>query len=493
MNKIIDDNKKLAKIIITLQIILLLLLLAILFLAGVSTHGLNLSSDEYRLFRYMLGILCINTLAHCFLKRIGFVATGWINFFKSLLLPLWIILLIIFNGVLVGKIIPLSEFYPSAMGIIGVIASLLGIIYAFYINDEFNKKFDYRVKRLAHDECFSKLADLLLAKDVPVPEVGLPPEKHIAIVNRNSLIPAFWVDPLEYRNIKWRKFIDALCLRMTTKVNIKLELHLPLDCKLCLAPGDANANADEYEYFKVMNELAKLTAENILSHVNGSSINKSTQEDIYSKTKGMLPTCYKFPLKLLGRTDKDKYITEEEIYRPACFFTEQREFEAKSCSSCEYKIHCFDLENLKHSCLIIYCSFVMELFNKIKHLSENRTISIQHNRVDKGIQFPLLIFFDAAEGWSRERSKVLMTVIHQRVITQGEFSSYLMFPWDIVKGLRKTVSNTNDHSNENINIKEKLDSIIADHRFARNVFVKTLSKAKHKKLEDNHIKQDLTK
>ena len=37
-------------------------------------------------------------------------------------------------------------------------------------------------------------------------ELGRPHRDHIAIVNRNSLIPGFWVDPLSFHSTDWSSF-----------------------------------------------------------------------------------------------------------------------------------------------------------------------------------------------------------------------------------------------------------------------------------------------
>ena len=145
------------------------------------------------------------------------------------------------------------------------------------------------MKILAHDECFSKLADLL-AEDVP--ELGSPPKRRISIVNRNALIPGFWVDPLEYRGIEWRKFIDALHNKIQHYHKIELHLHVP-------------STADK-EYFDVMEYLSELSVKNILSHLNNGNFNKAYKNNKYSNiAKGKLPTCYGSSLKLLGKKDGD--------------------------------------------------------------------------------------------------------------------------------------------------------------------------------------------
>ena len=382
----------------------------------------------------------------------------WIKeFFKSLDQPLWIIwiiLLSIFITVLLGKIILLHKTaYSWSIGIVGSIASISAFIYALYINRKFDKKFDYRVKFLAHDECFSKLSTLLTKE---VNGLGLPPEELISIANRNSLIPAFWVDPLEYRGIEWRAFIVALHKKMQNNKIIKLDLHLPLPCH-----PDTDADADEY--FKVMENLAKLSAENILSHLKDDSITERTQNSRYLIAIKKLPTCYNTPLRLIRTNDAGIYNTDSRPYYTAAINTLPNI--KKPCLSCENEGYCFNKKNLKHSLLIIYCNYVVELFENINEYS-NR-ISIQNNSVDKGIHFPLLIFFDQ-KTWSRERTKVLMTVMHEGVIETGEFTSQLLFPWEMVKGLRETISHTNDSSKkDNRSVTQKLDSIINAHREKR--------------------------
>lgn len=483
MNKIIFDNKTLAIIIIILHITLLFLFFGILFLHD----SFDLNADDT--FLYIFYILVAGTLGSFLLQRksvpIRFKAPFWVkikgffkrwksplwikikDFFKSLGPPLWIIwiiLLIIFNAVLLGKIISFIESYSLVMGTIGMIASILAIIYALYSTCKFNKMFDFRVKSLTHYECFPMLSKLL-TKDVH--GLGLPPEKHISIANRNSLIPAFWVDPLEYRGIKWRKFINALHEKMQDDENLELDLHLPCH-------PDTDSDADE-EYFRVMGKLSKFSAENILEYLNSPSIDEPEKKDRYSKVaQGKLPTCYKLPVRLLSRNNKSIHRANGDDCNVSHFNSQA--YKDEMCGiTCKYREHCFDENNLKTSLLIIYCSYVMELFEKsqLYHDVEHR-ISLQNNQVDDAIQFPLLIFFDS-KTWSRERTKVLMTVMHEGVIKTGEFASQLLFPWEIVKGLRETISYTSGIKNEDERgVTNKFKDIVKAHKNKREEYYKLL-------------------
>ena len=431
----------------------------------------QLYSNEESLLSYIFDVLFMVTLVSFLVIRIESLPISCKapllikrthDFLKSLLPSFLIILLIIFNSVLLVKIIPLSKSHAIPIGFVGAIASIFAIIYSYRCAIKFDKKFDFRVESLTHDECFSKLADLL-EKDVP--RLGLPPKKRISIANRNSLIPVFWVDPLEFRGIEWRAFIVALHQKMQDKnKTITLDLHLP--CPL---------GTEDSEYFEVMEKLAKLSAKNISSHVLDSGRVAHAHNSKHLITSKILPTCYNTPLKLLRTNTSDsRYNTGSTPYK-AAIYTERPEINCP-CSSCDYKDYCFDKKNLKHSLLIIYCNYVVELFENINEYSDR--ISIQNNSVDKEIQFPLLIFFDQ-EKWSTERTKVLMTVMHKGVIETGEFTSHLLFPWAMVKGLSKTIVHTNDSSKiDGRTVKQKLADIIKAHKSKREELDETLFKAK---------------
>ena len=230
-------NVTTAKHIIWLQGVIILftavLIFCVLFLG--LEKGLKPANDTLNVYAgYLFALL---------LLVISFILPEKISGHKVIrhFLPLcWLLGLFIPSGILLSSIASkyglggntaINNFLVF-LGLFGAVASIAAIYHSYLSEKRLEEKLDLRILNLNQKDCFSKLTSMLNSGDQKsCNELGRPPRKHIAIVNRNSLIPGFWVDPLYFHDTDWKGLIRAIYNSVSASdkdKDFKLELYVPI-------------------------------------------------------------------------------------------------------------------------------------------------------------------------------------------------------------------------------------------------------------------------
>jgi len=237
MMTIFDNyNGTTAKHIIYLQFIIIFLMVAFILcvLFFDLEKGLKSTTDTLIVYTGYLFAFILLLISFKLPKKISdhkvighFVPLCWLF---GLFIPSGILLSSIASQYGSGGNAGLINYFSFFLGAIGVFASIAAIYHSYSSEKRLEEKLDLRILNLNQKDCFSKLAFMLNGGDQKsCNELGRPPREHISIVNRNSLIPGFWVDPLCFHNTEWKALIKAIYKSIADKKKeIDLELYVPV-------------------------------------------------------------------------------------------------------------------------------------------------------------------------------------------------------------------------------------------------------------------------
>ncbi len=359
----------------------------------------------------------------------------------------WLFLLFLFLALSCLELTELlGEYSASRMGIylgvIGAVVTLTGILLSYLSSHGLDKKLDMRIKQLNADESFAKFAESLKEN---ADGIGLPPVDLVTIINRNSFIPGFWTDPFLSREHGWQDFLRNLTEKVVSPTNsIRLDL---------LAP-DFRVNSEQY--IGILQQLAEWSVASI-SELGTNNGPKRQRIDTYLRCHTAF--CSNDISSICG-----KYNTIAAL--------------PPSCSDCIHLQLCRNKEVLKRCALISYCDNVIFFLVNLKKEACHRLRMVLISP-DTGFNYPLLVLFDS-DLWRSQRSRAILIVMQQRAIETGEFVSHVMFPWEVVRGLRGTIPleplgpRSQNSPEEAQDIKDLLEDAITFHSDLRNLVEKEL-------------------